>query len=37
VSAFETLPLIVVGVGLVASLVALRRVTGADPAMAFNG
>ena len=37
VSAFATLPLIAVAVGLVASLGALRRVTGADPAMAFSG
>ena len=36
-SAFATLPLIAVAVGLVASLAALRRVTGADPAMAFSG
>lgn len=36
-SAFATLPLIAVAVGLVASLVALRRVTSADPAMAFSG
>ena len=36
-SAFATLPAIAVGVGLVASLVALRRATGADPAAAFSG
>jgi putative ABC transport system permease protein len=36
-SAFATLPLIAVVVGLVASLAALRRVTGADPATAFSG
>lgn len=36
-SAFATLPLIAVGVGLLASLVALRHATGADPAMAFSG
>jgi putative ABC transport system permease protein len=35
-SAFATLPAIAVGVGLVASLVALRRATGADPAAAFG-
>ena len=36
-SAFATLPAIAVAVGLVASLVALRRATGADPAAAFGG
>jgi putative ABC transport system permease protein len=36
-SAFATLPAIGVAVGLIASLVALRRVTGADPAAAFGG
>ena len=36
-SAFATLPVIAVGVGLVASLVAARRATGADPAAAFGG
>jgi putative ABC transport system permease protein len=36
-SAFATLPAIAVAVGLIASLVALRRVTGADPAAAFGG
>lgn len=36
-SAFATLPLIAVGVGLVASLVAVRRATSADPAAAFGG
>ena len=36
-SAFTTLPLIAVGVGLVASVAALRHATGADPAAAFSG
>jgi putative ABC transport system permease protein len=36
-SAFATLPIIAVGVGLGASLVAARRATGADPATAFGG
>jgi putative ABC transport system permease protein len=36
-SAFATLPVIAVVVGLIASLVALRRATGADPAAAFGG
>jgi putative ABC transport system permease protein len=36
-SAFATLPIIAVGVGLVASLVAARRATGADPVAAFSG
>lgn len=36
-SAFTTLPLIAVGVGLVSSVAALRRATGADPAAAFSG
>jgi putative ABC transport system permease protein len=36
-SAFATLPGIAAAVGLIASLVALRRVTGADPAAAFGG
>jgi len=35
--AFATLPAIAVAVGLIASLVALRRATGADPATAFGG
>lgn len=35
-SAFATLPLIAVIVGVVSSLVALRRATGADPAAAFG-
>jgi putative ABC transport system permease protein len=35
--AFATLPVIAVAVGLIASLVALRRATGADPAAAFGG
>jgi putative ABC transport system permease protein len=36
-SAFATLPIIAVAVGLVSSLIALRRVTRADPAAAFGG
>lgn len=36
-SAFATLPLVAVGVGILSSLVALRRATGADPAAAFAG
>jgi putative ABC transport system permease protein len=36
-SAFATLPAIAVAVGLIASLVAMRRVTRADPAAAFSG
>jgi putative ABC transport system permease protein len=36
-SAFLTLPIVAVVVGLLASLVALRRATGADPAAAFGG
>lgn len=36
-SAFATLPVIAVVVGIVSSLIALRRVTGADPAAAFGG
>lgn len=36
-SAFATLPVIAVVVGLVSSLIALRRVTRADPAAAFGG
>ena len=36
-SAFATLPAIAVAVGLIASLIALRRATGADPAAAFGG
>jgi len=35
-SAYATLPLIAVAVGVLASLVALRRATGADPAAAFG-
>jgi len=35
-SAFFTLPVVAVVVGLVSSLVALRRATGADPAAAFG-
>ena len=34
---YVTLPLIAVGVGVLSSLVALRRATGADPAAAFGG
>lgn len=36
-SAYYTLPIIAIGVGVVASLVALRRATGADPVAAFGG
>ena len=36
-SSFATLPAIAIAVGLFASLVALRRATGADPAAAFSG
>jgi putative ABC transport system permease protein len=36
-SAFASLPLIAVVVGIVSSLIALRRVTRADPAAAFGG
>jgi putative ABC transport system permease protein len=36
-STYTTLPLIAVLVGLVSSLVALRRATGADPVAAFGG
>jgi putative ABC transport system permease protein len=36
-SAFFTLPMVAVVVGLLSSLVALRRATGADPAAAFGG
>jgi putative ABC transport system permease protein len=36
-SSFATLPGIAVAVGLISSLVALRRATGADPAAAFGG
>jgi putative ABC transport system permease protein len=35
--AYTTLPVVAVAVGLVASLVALRQATGADPAKAFAG
>jgi putative ABC transport system permease protein len=35
-SAYTTLPLVAVIVGLVASLIALRRATGADPVAAFS-
>lgn len=34
-SAYSTLPLVAIAVGVVASLVALRRATGAGPAAAF--
>jgi putative ABC transport system permease protein len=37
VSAYTTLPLVAVVVGIVASIVALRQATGADPAAAFSG
>jgi putative ABC transport system permease protein len=36
-SAYATLPLVAVIVGIVASLVALRQATGADPVKAFAG
>jgi putative ABC transport system permease protein len=36
-SAYATLPIVAVVVGLLSSLVALRRATGADPAAAFGG
>jgi putative ABC transport system permease protein len=36
-SAYWTLPIVAVVVGLLSSLVALRRATGADPAAAFGG
>jgi putative ABC transport system permease protein len=36
-SAFVTLPLVAIVVGLLSSLVALRTATGADPAAAFGG
>jgi putative ABC transport system permease protein len=36
-SAFITLPLVAVGVGILSSLVALRTATGADPVAAFGG
>jgi len=36
-SAFATLPIVAVVVGLLSSLVALRSATGADPAAAFGG
>jgi ABC-type antimicrobial peptide transport system permease subunit len=35
-SAFVTLPLIAIGVGIVSSLVALRAATKADPVAAFG-
>jgi putative ABC transport system permease protein len=37
VSAFLALPIVAVIVGLLSSLIALRRATGADPAAAFGG
>jgi putative ABC transport system permease protein len=36
-SAYATLPLVAVVVGVIASLVAVRRATGADPVAAFGG
>jgi putative ABC transport system permease protein len=36
-SAYITAPIVAVGVGVLASLVALRRATGADPVAAFGG
>jgi putative ABC transport system permease protein len=36
-TAYTTLPLVAVIVGVVSSLVALRQATGADPAAAFAG
>jgi putative ABC transport system permease protein len=36
VSAYATLPIVAIVVGLISSLVALRRATGADPASAFG-
>jgi putative ABC transport system permease protein len=36
-SAYTTLPIVAVVVGLLSSLVALRRATGADPVAAFGG
>ncbi len=36
-SAFATMPAVAVAVGVIASLIALRRVTRADPAAAFGG
>jgi putative ABC transport system permease protein len=36
-SAYATLPIVAVAVGVIASLVALRRATGADPVTAFGG
>ena len=36
-SAYVLLPIVAVGVGVIASLVALRRATGADPVAAFGG
>jgi putative ABC transport system permease protein len=36
-SAYTTLPLVAVAVGVISSLVALRQATGADPAAAFGG
>lgn len=36
-SAYTTLPLVAVAVGVISSLVALRQATGADPAAAFAG
>jgi putative ABC transport system permease protein len=36
-NAYYTLPIVAIGVGVGASLVAVRRATGADPAAAFGG
>jgi putative ABC transport system permease protein len=36
-SAYWSLPIVAIAVGVVASLVALRRATGADPVLAFGG
>jgi putative ABC transport system permease protein len=36
-STYETLPVVAIVVGVIASLVALRRATGADPVAAFGG
>jgi putative ABC transport system permease protein len=35
-TAYATLPIVAVAVGLLSSLVAVRRATGADPAAAFG-
>jgi putative ABC transport system permease protein len=36
-SAYATMPIVAIGVGILSSLFAVRRVTGADPAAAFGG